>query len=65
MADKKYDFLGKQLVQQSELRKEELELERKRVEIREKELELERKRWDVLMERMVGFREGQNDHEGS
>lgn len=65
MADKKYDFLGKQLVQQGELRKEELELERKRVEIREKEVELERRRWDTLLEKMVGLREGQNGHEES
>ncbi|RPA96671.1 hypothetical protein L873DRAFT_1845261 [Choiromyces venosus 120613-1] len=58
MAEKKYDFLEKQLVQQSEIRKEELKLERKKMEIREKELELETNRWNVMMQRMLGLREG-------
>ncbi|KAG0125734.1 hypothetical protein HOY82DRAFT_542986 [Tuber indicum] len=57
MAEKKYEFLEKQLVQQSEIRKEELEIERKKMEIREKELGLEKNRWDVMMERMLGLRE--------
>ncbi|KAG0136861.1 hypothetical protein HOY82DRAFT_535952 [Tuber indicum] len=57
MAEKKYEFLEKQLVQQNEIRKEELELERKKMEIREKELELEKNRWNVMMERMLGLRE--------
>jgi len=57
MAEKKYEFLEKQLVQQSEIRKEELELERKKMEIREKELELEKNRWNVMMERMLGLRD--------
>ena len=57
MAEKKYEFLEKQLVQQSEIRKEELDLERKKIEIREKELELEKDRWNVMMERMLELRE--------
>jgi len=57
MAEKKYEFLEKQLVQQSEILKEELKLERKKMETREKELDLEKDRWNVMMERMLGLRE--------
>lgn len=53
--EKKYKFLEKQLVQQSEIHEEEVELERKKMELGETELELEKNRRNLMMEKIMGL----------